>query len=222
MQSPPSKRLSELFAAEPDRLSRLSFEIAGLYFDWSKTHLDRGVIEQSLGRAEAMAFGAARDALFAGEVVNRSEGRAATHVAERGSGAPDDVDLATARRQRMRALVDAIEAGAFGQVTGILHIGIGGSVLGPALLVDALGRRASSVEVRFLSNIDGAAFDEAVKPLDPATTLVVVASKTFTTLETLTNMEAARSWLGEAGVEDPDGRLSSRARDRRNAHPSVR
>jgi glucose-6-phosphate isomerase len=107
----------------------------------------------------------------------------------------------------MRALVDAIEAGAFGHVTGLLHIGIGGSVLGPALLVDALGRQASSLEVRFLSNIDGAAFDDAVKPLDPATTLVIVASKTFTTLETLTNLEAARDWLQAAGVEDPDGRL---------------
>jgi glucose-6-phosphate isomerase len=107
----------------------------------------------------------------------------------------------------MRALVDAIEAGAFGHVTGLLHIGIGGSVLGPALLVDALGRSASSLEVRFLSNIDGAAFDDAVKPLDPATTLVIVASKTFTTLETLTNTEAARDWLQVAGVEDPDGRL---------------
>jgi glucose-6-phosphate isomerase len=103
--------------------------------------------------------------------------------------------------------VDAIEAGAFGAITGILHIGIGGSVLGPALLVDALGRRSSSLDVRFLSNIDGAAFDEAVAALDPATTLVVVASKTFTTLETLTNLDAARNWLRSAGVADPDGRL---------------
>jgi glucose-6-phosphate isomerase len=185
----------------------LSFEVAGLYFDWSKTHLERSVIERSLARAEEMGFAAARDALFAGEVVNRSERRPATHIAERGSGAPDDVDLATARRTRMRALVDAIEAGAFGDVTGVLHIGIGGSVLGPALLVDALGRRASHFRVRFLSNIDGAAFDDAVKPLDPATTLVVVASKTFTTLETLTNLQAARDWLRDAGVDDPDGRL---------------
>jgi glucose-6-phosphate isomerase len=107
----------------------------------------------------------------------------------------------------MRALVDAIEAGAFGDITGILHIGIGGSVLGPALLVDALGRRAPALKVRFLSNIDGAAFDDAVKSLDPTTTLVVAASKTFTTLETLANVEAARAWLREAGVEDPDGRL---------------
>jgi glucose-6-phosphate isomerase len=201
------KPLNALFAAEPDRLSRLSFEIAGIYFDWSKTHLDQEIVDQMLGRAETMGFAAARDALFAGEIVNPSEGRAATHVAERGSGAPEDVDLATARRQRMRALVDAIEAGAFGDVTGILHIGIGGSALGPKLLVDALGRRASALTARFLSNIDGAAFDDAVKALDPATTLVVVASKTFTTLETLTNLEAARDWLRDAGVDDPDGRL---------------
>ena len=163
MHSSSIKRLDELFAAEPDRLGTLSFELAGLYFDWSKTHLDRGIVEQSLARAEQRGFVAAREALFAGEVVNPSEGRPATHVAERGSGAPDDVDVATARRQRMRALVDAIEAGAFGHVTGLLHIGIGGSVLGPAMLVDALGRSASSLEVRFLSNIDGAAFDDAVK-----------------------------------------------------------
>ena len=207
MQSPSSKQLDELFSAEPDRLSRLSFEVAGIYFDWSKTHLDRSVIEQSLARMEQMGFATARDALFAGEIVNPSEGRPATHVAERGSGAPEDVDLATARRQRMRALVDAIEAGAFGDVTGVLHIGIGGSALGPALLVDALARRSAAVNVQFLSNIDGAAFDEAVKTLDPATTLVVVASKTFTTLETLTNLQAARDWLRDADVEDPDGRL---------------
>ena len=201
------KALDELFAAEPDRLSRLSFEAAGIYFDWSKTHLDKDNVEGFLKRAEKMGFSAARDALFSGEVVNQSEGRPATHVAERGSGAPEDVDLASARRQRMRALVDAVEAGAFGAITGILHIGIGGSVLGPALLVDALGRNTSSLEVRFLSNIDGAAFDDAVKTLDPATTLVVAASKTFTTLETLTNLDAARAWLRGANVEDPDGRL---------------
>ena len=207
MEQAPIKPLDALFAAEPDRLSRLSFETAGIYFDWSKTHLDQALLGGFVARSEAMGFAAAREALFAGEVVNASEGRAATHVAERGSGAPEDVDLATARRQRMRALVDAIEAGAFGDVTGILHIGIGGSALGPELLVDALGRHSAALIVRFLSNIDGAAFDETVKALDPATTLVVVASKTFTTLETLTNLDAARAWLRGAGVDDPDGRL---------------
>jgi len=148
-----------------------------------------------------------RDALFSGAVVNPSEGRPATHVAERGNGAPDEVGLAAARRQRMRALNDAIEAGAFGDVTGVLHIGIGGSLLGPALLVDALGRRRATVAVRFLSNIDGEAFDEAVKPLDPATTLVVAVSKTFTTAETLANLGSALDWLRGAGISDPHGRV---------------
>ena len=201
------KRLDELFAAEPDRLSSLSFEAAGIYFDWSKTHLDIELLGAFERRAEAMGFAVARDGLFSGAVVNPSENRPATHVAERGSGAPEEVDVATARRQRMRALVDAIEAGAFGDVTGILHIGIGGSVLGPELIVDALGRRSPQFIVRFLSNIDGAAVDAAVKDLDPRTTLVVVASKTFTTLETLTNFEAAHAWLRSAGVDDPDGRV---------------
>ncbi len=207
MQQPAIKRLDELFLAEPGRLSRLSFEAAGIYFDWSKTHLDEELIDRFIERSETKGFTAARDALFAGKIVNPTEGRPATHVAERGSGAPDDVDLAAARRQRMRALVDAIEAGAFGDITGILHIGIGGSALGPALVVDALGRRASNFNVRFLSNIDGAAFDEAVKSLDPGTTLIVAASKTFTTLETLANLEAARAWLRKAALEDPDGRI---------------
>jgi glucose-6-phosphate isomerase len=202
-----TKTLKQLFEEEPDRLSRFTFEAAGIYFDWSKTHLDAERMDDFLERAERMGFTAAREALFSGGIVNPSEGRAATHIAERGSGSPDEVDLATVRRQRMRALVDAIEDGAFGALTGILHIGIGGSALGPALLLDALGRRASHLVVKVLSNIDGAAFDDAVKPLDPPTTLVVVASKTFSTLETLTNLDAARAWLRAAGVDDPDGRI---------------
>ena len=199
--------LDALFATEPDRLSQLTFEAAGLYFDWTKTHLDKQRIAAMSDRAQDMGFSAKRDALFAGDAVNNSERRSATHIAERGNGAPDELDLTAARRQRMRALIDAIEAGAFGDVTGILHIGIGGSALGPALLVDALGRRSASVNVRFLSNIDGAAFDDAVKTLDPATTLVVVASKTFSTLETLANLDSARAWLRAANVADPDGRM---------------
>ena len=201
------RRLDELFEAEPGRLGEMSFDVAGLYFDWSKTHLDLASLAHFARLADVMEFARAREALFAGEIVNPSEGRPAEHVAERGNGSPDTVDLAAARRQRMRALIDAIEAGAFGEVTGLLHIGIGGSALGPALLVDALGRRSANLKVRFLSNIDGEAVDEATAELDPATTLVVVASKTFTTAETLANMDAALDWLRGAGVEDPEGRL---------------
>ena len=107
----------------------------------------------------------------------------------------------------MRVLVDAIEGGAFGDVHGLLHIGIGGSALGPDLLLDALGRDIGHYGVSILCNIDGQAFDEATDPLDPASTLIVAVSKTFSTAETLTNVAAAIEWMQEAGVEDPFGRV---------------
>jgi glucose-6-phosphate isomerase len=203
----PLKRLDELFAGEPDRLSRLTQKVSGLYFDWSKTHLDEELVEAFVGLTDQVGFTAAREALFQGEIVNPTEHRPADHVAERGSGEADAVELAASRRSRMRALVDAIEAGAFGDVTAILHIGIGGSALGPELLVDALGRRGAMLSISFLSNIDSNAFEEAVELLDPATTLIVAASKTFTTAETLANLSAATDWLSEGGVDDPFGRV---------------
>jgi glucose-6-phosphate isomerase len=202
----PLKRLDELFSQEPDRVSRLSYQVAGIYFDWSKTHLDSALIADFGKFAEQQGLASARDALFSGGIVNPTEERPADHVAERGSGSPDAVKLASTRRTRMRALVDAIEAGAFGEVTGILHIGIGGSVLGPKLLVEALGG-ASRLTLSFLSNIDPQAFLDAVAALDPATTVVVAVSKTFTTPETLANLDAANGWLRDAGVGDPYGRV---------------
>ncbi|MDP1907000.1 MAG: hypothetical protein Q8K85_01770, partial [Hyphomicrobium sp.] len=106
------KRLDDLFAVEPDRLSRLSLDVGGIHFDWSKTHLDAGLIAKFEELAEAQGFAAKRDALFSGGQVNESEGRAATHVAERGQGAPADVAAAAALHQRMRSLIDVIEGGA--------------------------------------------------------------------------------------------------------------
>ena len=199
--------LEQLFSSEPDRLSLLSREVAGLYFDWSKTHLDAALLDAFAELAADSGLDSARDSLFAGDPVNVTEGRAADHVAERGSGNPDTVQSAAARRLRMRALVDAIEAGAFGDISAILHIGIGGSVLGPHLLVDSLGRSGATIEARFLSNIDGQAFEDAVAGLDPPTTLVVAASKTFTTAEALANLVAATDWLRNGGLDDPHGRV---------------
>ena len=199
--------LARLFADDPARVTRLTGELAGIHFDFSKTHLAPALLDRLPGLAEQSDLSQALTRLFEGEIVNPTEGRAAEHPAERGSGSPEAVQLAANRRQRMRGLIDAVEAGAFGDVTGILHIGIGGSALGPALLVDALGRRERRYKVEVLSNIDGQAFDAAVANLDPATTLVAIASKTFTTAETLRNADAALEWLGEAGVEDPYGRL---------------
>ena len=201
------KPLTSLFAEEPDRLGRLSHDLAGIYFDWSKTHLDSELLDAFLELAEEQNFAGARDKLFSGAVVNVTEKRPAEHIAERGSGAPDAVELAASRRSRMRALIDAIEGGAFGDVTGVLHIGIGGSVLGPHLLVDALASETLRLDVSFLSNIDPQAFDDAVAALDPATTLVVAVSKTFTTAETMANLDATIGWLREAGMDDPYGRV---------------
>ena len=200
-----AKRLAELFAEDGERLSRLTRDVADIHFDWSKTHLDGDLIKAFEKLAEAADFGAAREALFSGSVVNLSEDRPATHVAERGQGSAADNRLAAERHGRMRSLIDAIEGGAFGEIDSILHIGIGGSALGPDLVVDALGRDTDRFEVRVLSNIDGEAFDEATWGLDPASTLVVAVSKTFTTTETLTNLDAALEWLREAGVSDPHG-----------------
>ena len=199
--------IDQLFAGDPDRLRRLALTASGIRFDFSKTHVGPDLLARTEELAEASGLRDAQDLLFAGQVVNPTEGRAAEHPAERGSGSPEAVELATGRHQRMRALIDAIEAGAFGDVTGVLHIGIGGSALGPALLVDALGRHERRYKVEVLSNIDGQAFDAAVENLDPATTLVAIASKTFTTAETLRNARSALEWLGEAGVEDPYGQL---------------
>jgi glucose-6-phosphate isomerase len=200
-------RLTDLFATDAERVSRLTRDVASIHFDFSKTHLDEGLLEEFAVLAFAVDFPGARDALFSGDIVNSTENRAATHVAERGEGNPNDNRLAAERHARMRSLIDAIEGGAFGEIESILHIGIGGSALGPDLVIDALGRDADRFEVRVLSNIDGEAFDEATWGLDPASTLVVAVSKTFTTAETLTNVEAALEWLREAGVSDPYGQV---------------
>jgi glucose-6-phosphate isomerase len=200
-------RLDDLFREEPGRLGRLSHEVCAIYFDWSKTHLDGPLLDAFAELAVERDLAGARDALFAGEIVNVTEQRSADHLAERGSGDAEAVRLASSRRGRTRALVDAIEAGAFGDVTGILHIGIGGSVLGPALVTDALAGEGGKVQVSFLSNIDPQAFADAIEPLDPATTLVVAVSKTFTTAETLANLSAAVDWLAANDVADPYGRV---------------
>ena len=203
----PSATLSELFTMEPDRLSRLAIDESGLLFDFSKTHLSAPLIERFVALAEACDFAGKRNALFAGEPVNVTEGRAAEHPAERGQGAPDSVARARGFQARMRAMIDAIEAEVLGPIRHILHVGIGGSALGPDLLVDALGRDADRYEVAVVSNVDGAALDEVFKRFDPDATLLVVASKTFTTTETMMNARSVLGWMEEANVEDPYSRV---------------
>jgi glucose-6-phosphate isomerase len=201
------KPLTELFEAEPNRLDALTLDVSGIHFDWSKTHLDTEGLQAFAQLAEAAGLAARRDALFAGEVVNATEGRAAEHPAQRGEGNPESVALARSFHARTRALIDAIEADALGPIRHVLHVGIGGSALGPDLLMDALGRDSDRYDVAIVSNVDGVALEEAIQDFDPDATLLVIASKTFTTTETMLNAESAIGWMTENGVEDPYGKV---------------
>ena len=204
-------RLADLFAADPDRVARLSgaVELPGgrIRFDWSKTHLDAPHLEAFVALAEAAGFAERRRALFEGEVVNPTEGRAAEHPAQRGFGKEDSVEEAAQFHARMAMLIEAIHRGALGEIKHLIHIGIGGSALGPALAIAALARDGAMVDVHVVSNIDGCALEAAFARCDPATTLIAVASKTFTTTETITNAESALGWLRENGASDPYGRV---------------
>ncbi|WP_428968778.1 glucose-6-phosphate isomerase [Sphingomonas sp. Xoc002] len=207
IESLPQTPLLDLFANDPNRLASLSLDVAGIHFDWSKTHLTREAVTAFAELAKASGLAAKRDALFGGEVVNVTEGRAVEHTAERGEGNPESVAVARQSHARMRALIDAIEAEALGPIRHVLHIGIGGSALGPDLLVDALGRDSDRYDVAIVSNVDGVALEEVFKRFDPAATLLVVASKTFTTTETMLNATSALQWMTESGVEDPYGKV---------------
>ncbi|MGX7952258.1 glucose-6-phosphate isomerase [Tsuneonella sp. HG249] len=207
--------LTDLFEADPDRVAKLVTRLewgtegapAGALFDWSKTHLDDALLNAFEALAEATGFADKRAALFAGERVNTTEDRAAEHTAQRGIGSEASVEEAEALHQRMHMLVEAIHGGALGPVRYLIHIGIGGSALGPKLAIDALAREGAEVEVHVVSNIDGLALEAAFARCDPAETLIAVASKTFTTIETMTNALSALEWLRESGVADPYGRV---------------
>jgi glucose-6-phosphate isomerase len=203
----PQQKLQSLFADDPDRLAALIVEQSGIRFDFSKTHLSRDAIAAFSKLASVQGLASKRDDLYAGLIVNASEGRAAEHGAERGEGAAESVAKAQALHTRMRALIDAIEADALGPVRHILHVGIGGSALGPDLIVDALGRDAGRYDVAIVSNVDGVALEEAFARFDPQATVLAIASKTFTTSETMLNAGSVLQWMEADGVADPLGRV---------------
>ncbi len=194
----------DLFAAEPDRLGALSLEAAGLYLDFSKQSVSDEALAGLLALAEARGVTAARDAMFAGEHVNATEDRPALHAALRGAVGPAEARADAERTAaRTRAFADAVRAGEELGVTGrrfthILHLGIGGSGLGPKLVSEALKRHADpDITLRVVSNVDPAELSDALEGFDPEATLVVIVSKSFTTQETRLNAEAARFWLSQ-------------------------
>ena len=203
----PEVRLEQLFADDASRLGRFTLDVAGIHFDWSKTHLTADAVAAFERLAKACDLAGKREQLFAGAHVNVTEDRPVEHTMERGEGNADSVKRAADDHAKMRAVIDAIEAGAFGTVSQVIHVGIGGSALGPHLLVDALGRDHDRYEVAIVSNVDGMALEDVFARFDPAATLLAVASKTFTTTETMMNAESVIAWMTEHGVEDPYGRV---------------
>lgn len=212
------KTLTELFADE-NRLELLSDRLewgddeedlafrGGMLCDWSKTHLSPELLALFEELAVAADFDRKRGELFSGAKINNTENRSAEHTAQRGLGSDASVEEAQALHLRMKMLVEAVHQGALGAVKHLIHIGIGGSALGPALAVNALSRDLALVDVHVVSNIDGVALETAFAACDPASTMIAIASKTFTTIETMTNAESALKWLRDNGVADPSGRV---------------
>jgi glucose-6-phosphate isomerase len=207
--------LTELFAEDPARGTDLVLTVGDLYIDYSKHRVTRQTLELLADLARAAGLEARRDAMFSGEHINTSEDRAVLHTALR---LPADASLTVDGQDvvadvhevldRMGGFTDRLRSGKWSGATGerittVVNIGIGGSDLGPVMVYDALRHYADAgISARFVSNVDPADLVATLADLDPATTLFIVASKTFSTLETLTNATAARRWLVDALGED--------------------
>lgn len=199
--------LQDLFDADPDRAARYRSRAAGLYFDWSKTRLDDRAVDLLLAFADAAGVADRRDQMFQGDKINVTEDRAVLHTALRaGPEAQAFVDgtdvmpavhdtLARMRDFSTRLRSGQIRAPGGGRFRDVVNIGIGGSDLGPAMATLALSPYHDGPRVHFVSNVDGAQIADVLGSLNPAETLIMVASKTFTTIETMTNAATARDWL---------------------------
>lgn len=187
------------------RNGALRTDAAGILFDFSRQHVDLQILGALLALAEERRWEARREALFAGEAVNTSEGTPALHTALRAPAADQPeaaAQVVPATRQRLTAFTESIRDGRRTGHSGrafqrVIHIGIGGSQLGPELVTEALRSADCPLSFRFVANIDGHAIADALADADPETTLFIVVSKSFTTLETLANAATARNWLLE-------------------------
>ncbi|HIZ45939.1 MAG TPA: glucose-6-phosphate isomerase [Candidatus Olsenella pullistercoris] len=204
--------LKDAFASDPDRVSKLSFDMDDLHFDLSKNLMDDKTVELLCDLGRAVGLEERRDAMYAGAHLNTTEDRAVLHTAlrrpasEKGTLIVDGQDCVADAREvldRMYAFAERVRSGEWTGVSGkriehVMSIGIGGSDLGPVMVYEALKPLADAgIDCRYVSNIDPNDMAEKIKGLDPETTLVIVVSKTFTTLETLTNAREAKTWLLE-------------------------
>lgn len=204
---------------DADRARDFSVEALDMLFDYSKTNIDAETRDLLLSMAEQAELPACREAMFEGRPINETEGRAVLHTALRNlDGDPvavagqDVMPDVLATLSRMEDFARDVREGRFtgqgGPITDVVNIGIGGSDLGPAMAAQALSPHADGPRCHFVSNVDGAHVSDVLAPLDPATTLVIVASKTFTTTETMTNAETARAWMASE-VADPAAQFAA-------------
>ena len=214
-----TRHMLELFEGDPDRAQKFSIRAGEMLLDYSKTNIDAKCRELLVGLADAQGLAEKRDAMFTGETINETEGRAVLHIAQRADEAAvievDGADVLPALREtraRAYAFAEAVRSGAYqgqgGRITDVVNIGIGGSDLGPAMATLALEPFHDGPRLHYVSNVDGAHIGDTLERLDPATTLVIVASKTFTTIETMTNAETARAWMAEK-VTDPAAQFAA-------------
>jgi len=215
--------LKDWFAADPDRVSKLTFATSDLHFDLSKNLVTDKTVELLLDLCRAAGVEERRDAMYAGVHINTTEDRAVFHTGlrrpaeDKGKFIVDDADAVADVHEvldKMYAFAERVRSGEWKGVTGkkienVVSIGIGGSDLGPVMIYEALKANLTGPACRFVSNIDPNDIAEKVKGLDPETTLMIVVSKTFTTLETITNAKMARWWLldslRKAGAIAADG-----------------
>ena len=204
------------FADDPERFSRFSVSFGHFLLDYSKNLIDQETMEHLLELAEGAGLEKQRSLMFAGEPINTTENRPALHVALR--AAPDAVYRVGGNNvvpevhevlDRMSTFAEGVRSGAIagtgGKFTDVVNIGIGGSDLGPEMATRALRPYHDGPRCHFVSNIDGAAMRDTLAGLDPGTTLFLVVSKTFTTIETMTNAATARKWVAKAVGEDKAG-----------------
>ena len=220
-----SRHLRDLFAADPQRFERYSLTLDDLTLDYSKNRITDETVRLLIDLADAADVAGRREAMFAGEAINTTEDRAVLHVALRNRsnrpihvGGADVMPGVNAVLARMQVFAEAVRSGEITGTTGkaftdVVNIGIGGSDLGPAMAVAALSPyRGAGPNVHFVSNVDGAHIADTLAGLDPQSTLFLIASKTFTTSETMTNAATARAWIagafGEAAIGDHFAALS--------------
>lgn len=190
--------IEDLFKIEPDRMERFAHKVGPLRADFSKQAISTAALASLLELARACDLEGWRARFFDGDTINTSEGRAVLHPALRGTGGDKAVKKEVkAMRKRIAAFTETVHEA--GKYKAIVHIGIGGSDLGPRLVADGLAASTEAkLELRFAENVDGASINDALSGLNPKTTLVVVVSKSFTTQETRMNAIAARAWLEDS------------------------